>query len=306
MLPIDGGHRGEPNGLLAHAFSHLLGDQAADDPAYEPLVVIAADRTPASTWLASFLDAASTRAAVERIAVCHGPALGRMLGTVNSGRLQADLALHRLVVIDHADEVEGAEQQRSLVNLLDALRARGVATCVSVATHPAATATLDPRLASRLAAGLLVMAPASAASAPSCVPRPKRRPVSIQRVMAAVAVHLECPLADLLGPSRCRSIADARSMAMYVARMASGRSYHAIGAACGGRDHTTVLHAVRVVQRRMAHDAAYAEEVSRLVHRFSGFNVCSERVIGASPRRTRPRRRSRRPSTHGFPTANRP
>lgn len=303
---IDSSDRGHAGRLLAHAFSHLLGDQAADDPSYEPLVVIASDRTPASTWLASFLDTTPTRTTVERIAVCHGPALGRMLGTVDSGRLQTDLALHRLVVIDHADEVGGAERQRSLVDLLDALRARGVATCVSVATHPAATATLDPRLASRLAEGLLVMAPTSATSAAASGPHPPRRPVAIQRVVAAVAVHLECPLADLLGPSRCRSIADARSMAMYVARMATGRSYHAIGAACGGRDHTTVLHAVRVVQRRMARDAAYAAEVSRLVDRFSGFGVCSEPVSGASPRRTQPRRRPGRPRIHGSPTANRP
>jgi chromosomal replication initiator protein len=53
--------------------------------------------------------------------------------------------------------------------------------------------------------------------------------------------------ADLVGPSRCRQVSLARGMAMYLARRLTPKSLESIGAAFGGRDHTTVLHAVRKI-----------------------------------------------------------
>ena len=51
---------------------------------------------------------------------------------------------------------------------------------------------------------------------------------------------------------------------MYLARRLAGASFRSIGAALGGRDHTTVLHGVRVCAGRIAADQDYAVDVERL------------------------------------------
>ena len=59
---------------------------------------------------------------------------------------------------------------------------------------------------------------------------------------------------DIHGQGRPRRIAEARQVAYWVARHATGASYERIGAAIGGRDHATVRHGVRKVDARLATD----------------------------------------------------
>lgn len=263
---IDPRPRGGAGALLARGFRALV-DRGPLVPApFAPLVIVAVDRSPASACLAAFLDTTAEEMAVDRIAIWDGRRLGRFLAAPGGAGLEAMMTRHRLVVIDHVDEVGGPDRQRSLASLLDAVHASGTATCVSLAEHPAVSATLEPHLASRLMSGLLVQLP----DAPVAMRVRHARTPSLARVFATVARHQECTVSDVLGASRCRRIAAARSLAMYVARVVTAKSFHAIGAACGGRDHTTALHAVKVVTRRLARDAACAGDVSRLVQRLSG------------------------------------
>jgi hypothetical protein len=278
---IDAREPGGPGDFLTHGFSQLL-RRAADVPVpFAPLVIVAADRTPASACLAAFLEAEARAVPLDHIAIWDGPTLGRTLATRGVDRLHEHLIRHRLVVIDHIDDVGGPDRQRAVVGLFDALHRSGTATCVSLSTHPSMARSLAHQLASRLSGGLLIVLPDAPRGAATAQPRSSQRPVTLTRIFTAVSRHEECSVADLCGPSRCRAIAAARSLALYVARVVTHKSFQAIGAACGGRDHTTVMHAVKVVTRRMTRDAAFATDVSRLVDRFAGpAPLAADRSLG--------------------------
>jgi chromosomal replication initiator protein len=73
---------------------------------------------------------------------------------------------------------------------------------------------------------------------------------------------------EIRGRSRCKSVAEARAVAMYVARDLTGASYGKIGKQFGGRDHTTVLHACKKVALEIEHDSMVrrlTEELARQV-----------------------------------------
>jgi hypothetical protein len=103
-------------------------------------------------------------------------------------------------------------------------------------------------------------------------------------VFRVAARHHELDVDDLLGPSRRRAVASARSLAMYLARLLTPKSLYAIGSACGGRDHTTVMHGVRVAERRIAGDTAFAADVARLVANLQGLPPTRRgRHVGVDP-----------------------
>lgn len=60
---------------------------------------------------------------------------------------------------------------------------------------------------------------------------------------------------ELIGPSRARRVSWPRQIAMVLVRQCDGRSLPEIGRRFGGRDHTTVLHALRAVADRRKSDA---------------------------------------------------
>ena len=76
-----------------------------------------------------------------------------------------------------------------------------------------------------------------------------RRPeVSIPQILDAVIKQFNVKLSDIQGKKRSRSIAFARQVCMYLARELTKLSLEEIGNYFGGRDHTTVLHATRLVR----------------------------------------------------------
>jgi hypothetical protein len=69
---------------------------------------------------------------------------------------------------------------------------------------------------------------------------------------------------DLLCSRRTANIVRPRQVAMYLAKILTLRSLPEIGRHFGGRDHTTVLHAVRKIEARRSNDTALAEEIEGL------------------------------------------
>lgn len=95
------------------------------------------------------------------------------------------------------------------------------------------------------------------------VGQPTRR-ASLDRVIAVVVGHYETSLSQLQGRSRRRSVALPRHVCMYIARKHTGRSLEEIGGHFGGRDHSTVLHAVRSVENALEHDDALRATIEHL------------------------------------------
>jgi chromosomal replication initiator protein len=88
-------------------------------------------------------------------------------------------------------------------------------------------------------------------------------PAGVERIVARVAAAFGVKPRDLLGPSRLRAVMVPRQVAMYLAREAAKLPLAQIGKQFG-RDHTTVLHAVRMVKGSLAADAQLAGTVRQL------------------------------------------
>jgi chromosomal replication initiator protein len=91
---------------------------------------------------------------------------------------------------------------------------------------------------------------------------PKR--VRIEDIQRIVARQYNVSRADLLSSRRTANVVRPRQVAMYLAKVLTLRSLPEIGRRFGGRDHTTVLHAVRKIENLAGTDSALAEEIESL------------------------------------------
>jgi chromosomal replication initiator protein len=91
-----------------------------------------------------------------------------------------------------------------------------------------------------------------------------QREVTVRRVINATARHYGLTAADLVGSSRCRQVSQARGLAMYLARRLTSRSLQSIGDAFGGRDHTTVMSAVRKIEAQREIDPQVRAHIEAL------------------------------------------
>jgi chromosomal replication initiator protein len=89
--------------------------------------------------------------------------------------------------------------------------------------------------------------------------------VTIVNIQKTVAEYYKMRTADLLSSKRSRSIARPRQVAMALAKELTKHSLPEIGAAFGGRDHTTVLHATRKINTLRETDACMEEDYNNLL-----------------------------------------
>ena len=73
--------------------------------------------------------------------------------------------------------------------------------------------------------------------------------LTIEALQREVAAYFDVKLHDLKGPKRHRAVAHPRMIAMYLARKLTNMSYPEIGSRFGGKDHSTVISAVRKIER---------------------------------------------------------
>jgi chromosomal replication initiator protein len=95
-------------------------------------------------------------------------------------------------------------------------------------------------------------------------PSAARAKPSIPAIQAAVAAHFKLSVDDMVSAARSARLAVPRQIAMYLAREFASGSLHEIGAAFGGRNHTTVVHACAQVSRRAADDDNFGAQLSTL------------------------------------------
>ncbi len=100
--------------------------------------------------------------------------------------------------------------------------------------------------------------------------RANDRRVTIEEIQKAVVEHYSIRMADMTSARRSRAIARPRQMAMYLAKQLTPRSLPEIGKRFGGRDHTTVMHAVRQIERLTAEDRTIADDLEALKRKLQG------------------------------------
>ena len=94
--------------------------------------------------------------------------------------------------------------------------------------------------------------------------RASERRITIDEIQKKVAEHYNVRVADMHSARRARAVARPRQVAMYLAKQLTPRSLPEICRKFGGRDHTTVIHAVKKIEELSAYDAAFREDVELL------------------------------------------
>jgi chromosomal replication initiator protein len=90
------------------------------------------------------------------------------------------------------------------------------------------------------------------------------RKITVDEIQKRVAEFYNLRPADMVSPRRARPIARPRQIAMYFAKKLTTRSLPDIGRRFGGRDHTTVIHAVKRIEELRSVDSALDDELIRI------------------------------------------
>jgi len=93
---------------------------------------------------------------------------------------------------------------------------------------------------------------------------PRRQSISTERIVETVARYYNLPADQLRGKARDRQIVLPRQIAMYLMREETEAPLLRIGAALGGRDHSTVLHGCDKIERELAENDDFRREVSQI------------------------------------------
>jgi chromosomal replication initiator protein len=99
--------------------------------------------------------------------------------------------------------------------------------------------------------------------------RAYERRVTIEEIQKRVAEHYCIRMADMQSARRARAVARPRQVAMYLAKQLTPRSLPEIGRKFGGRDHTTVMYAIRKIEELRTGDPLLSEDIEtlrRLLH----------------------------------------
>ncbi|MEQ8391047.1 MAG: chromosomal replication initiator protein DnaA [Thalassospira sp.] len=94
--------------------------------------------------------------------------------------------------------------------------------------------------------------------------RASERRVSIEEIQKRVAEHFNIKVSDMHSARRARAVARPRQVAMYLSKQLTTHSLPEIGRKYGGRDHTTVMHAVRKIEELHSTDPSLSEDIDLL------------------------------------------
>lgn len=192
---------------------------------------------------------------------------------------QPDDMLPATVLIDRLDQATSREDNQLLIcQLIDAVLQTPTLLAVTLPRHPTRL-RLHPLLESRLTGGLVLpLGPDTTTPSlqPAASPKLKRasqrtrqtrtsQPPTVRQIIAAVARYHSITVADILGGSQRRCHVRPRGLAIHLIRQLTGKSTHAIGLACGGRDHTTVLHSLKVTARLLQTDPSLAGDLEAIL-----------------------------------------
>ena len=89
--------------------------------------------------------------------------------------------------------------------------------------------------------------------------------VTVRNIQKAICEHFDVKISELKSKRRTKNLALARQMAMYLCRKFTATSFPAIGAEFGGRDHSTVIHAAKTIEKKSVTDPYVKASVERLV-----------------------------------------
>ncbi len=184
---------------------------------------------------------------------------GRILSRLTQGLVvdiqPADYALRRAIVEAKAEAMPHATVPATVRDLLALRIASNIRELEGALNRLVAYATLNERpidehFAEETLAEMF---------------RAGRRRITIDEIQKRVADHFQIRHAEMVSARRARVVARPRQIAMYLAKQLTPRSLPEIGRRFGGRDHTTVIHAVKQIEKLRAADTEIDADVRTLM-----------------------------------------
>jgi chromosomal replication initiator protein len=184
---------------------------------------------------------------------------GRILSRLTQGLVTdiqpADYALRKAIVASKASTLEGVAVPEEVQHLLAARISSNVRELEGGLNRLVAYAGLGNReITTDFAEEVL-----------SEMFRASRRRITIDEIQKRVCEHFRIRTAEMVSARRAREVARPRQIAMYLAKQLTPRSLPEIGRRFGGRDHTTVIHAVRQIEKLRGLDTEIDNDVRTLM-----------------------------------------
>ena len=201
-----------------------------------------------------------------------------------------------MVILNRIDRVSKNESDQFMVGqYIDRLLTHSSLVLVTLPNHPT-TLDLHPTLASRLSAGFLLHIPNASSSTQqknnkgyikrTQTPQgrehntKKSRPIDVEkidtvnRIIFAVASHFRVTEKDVRNGSQRRCHVRPRGLAIYCVREMTDLSSHEIGRIFGGRDHSTVLHSLKVTTKILQQDQGADADLLAIRSRLELTRIC--------------------------------
>jgi chromosomal replication initiator protein len=189
---------------------------------------------------------------------------GRILSRLTQGLVTdiqpADFALRRAILAAKVELMDGVLVPSDVIDLLAARIATNIRELEGALNRLVAYAGLGNRsITAEFAEDVL-----------ADMFRASRRRITIDEIQKRVSDHFKIRNAEMVSARRAREVARPRQIAMYLAKQLTPRSLPEIGRRFGGRDHTTVIHAVRQIEKLRASDVEIDNDVRTLMRVLEG------------------------------------
>ncbi len=189
---------------------------------------------------------------------------GRILSRLTQGLVvdiqPADFALRRAILDAKATAMAGANVPPAVLDMLASRIASNIRELEGGLNRLVAYASLQGREIDE----------AFAEDVLADMFRAGRRRVTIDEIQRHVSAHFNIRQAEMVSARRARAVARPRQIAMYLAKQLTPRSLPEIGRRFGGRDHTTVIHAVKQIEKLRASDTEIDSDVRVLLRVLEG------------------------------------
>jgi chromosomal replication initiator protein len=189
---------------------------------------------------------------------------GRILSRLTQGLVvdvkPADFGLRRAIVAKKAKAMAGVTISDDVLDMLAGRIVSNVRELEGALNRLVAYASLSdapitPEFAEEVLADMF---------------RASQRRITIDEIQKRVSDHFRIRQAEMVSARRAREVARPRQIAMYLAKQLTPRSLPEIGRRFGGRDHTTVIHAVRQIERLRGIDTDIDNDVRALMRALEG------------------------------------
>lgn len=189
---------------------------------------------------------------------------GRILSRLSQGLVvdiqPPDFSLRRAIIEEKAAAIEGIPVDEKVLDLLASRLSTNVRELEGGLNRLLAYASLGNRpVTTEFAEEVL-----------ADMFRASRRRITIDEIQKRVSEHFRIRHAEMVSARRAREVARPRQIAMYLAKQLTPRSLPEIGRRFGGRDHTTVIHAVRQIERLRGEDSEIDNDVRTLIRVLEG------------------------------------